>query len=278
MPPHIAISAQNLGVKYNLRLTRARTLRQTLSHRLRSPRSADAREFWALEDVSFELEQGEILGVIGRNGSGKSTLLLVIAGILQPDAGSISVAGRTSALLTIGAGFEPELTGRQNIYLNGAYLGLAEKTIRWLEPAIVDFAELGDFIDAPVRTYSTGMRSRLGFAIASHIDPDILLLDEVLGVGDLEFQQKSEAKLQALIEQARSIVIVSHSMDFVTKMCTKALWLHEGAVRALGTPDDVLPDYFAFFGEHAVRLPSTRLKAIGGHELGDALPRSRSSR
>jgi ABC-type polysaccharide/polyol phosphate transport system ATPase subunit len=270
----LAISARRLGVKYNLRLTHTRTLRQALSHRLRRRSEPEEREFWALRDVSFDLDQGEILGVIGRNGSGKSTLLLVIAGILQPDAGSISVAGKTSALLTIGAGFEPDLTGRQNIYLNGAYLGLTQKTMRQLEDEIVGFAELGDFIDAPVRTYSAGMRLRLGFAIASHIDPDILLLDEVLGVGDIEFQQKSEAKLQALIERARSIVIVSHTMEFVRKICTKALWLHGGRVRAWGAPDDVIRAYAELFSGEARHATSPLMRAFQGDAPAHRLSRS----
>jgi ABC-type polysaccharide/polyol phosphate transport system ATPase subunit len=275
----IALSAQRLGVRYNLRLTRKRTLREAMSHRLRARRTGEEREFWALKDVTFLLAPGEILGVIGRNGSGKSTLLLTIAGILQPDAGGISVAGRTSALMTIGAGFEPELTGRQNIYLNGAYLGLAHRTIRELENAIVEFADLGDFIDASVRTYSIGMRSRLGFAIASHIDPDILLLDEVISAGDLEFQAKSKAKIETLIERARSIVVVSHDTKFVSETCTKVLWLHEGGVRAFGSPEEIVPAYVDFFREQAGPAGSLEpLRAVHTQAQVQTLGRSRPSR
>jgi ABC-type polysaccharide/polyol phosphate transport system ATPase subunit len=250
-----------------------------MRHRLRARGAGEEREFWALKDVTFLLAPGEILGVIGRNGSGKSTLLLTIAGILQPDAGGISVAGRTSALMTIGAGFEPELTGRQNIYLNGAYLGLAHRTIRELENAIVEFADLGDFIDASVRTYSIGMRSRLGFAIASHIDPDILLLDEVISAGDLEFQAKSKAKIETLIERARSIVVVSHDTKFVSETCTKVLWLHEGGVRAFGSPEEIVPAYVDFFREQAGPAGSLEpLRAVHTQAQVQTLGRSRPYR
>lgn len=240
----LAIVAQNVGVRYDLEFSERRTLRRTvasLGRRRASP-------FWALDGVTFALPRGEILGVVGANGSGKSTLLLTIAGILRPDRGSLSTFGRSSALLTLGAGFELDLTGRENIYLSAAYLGLSQKaTARHVEP-IVEFSELGGFIDVPVRKYSTGMRARLGFSIASQIEPDILLLDEVLGVGDVAFKLKSKRKLREMMERARAIVIVSHSMDFILETCTRALWLQNGAAVALGPTAEIVDAYLAQAG------------------------------
>jgi lipopolysaccharide transport system ATP-binding protein len=241
----VAVVAQGLGVCYDLRLTTQLTLRRALNERLRArpARHASSSKFWALHDVSFVLRPGEILGVVGRNGSGKSTLLLAIAGILQPDRGRIATFGRTSALLSLGVGFEPEATGLENLYLNGAFLGLSQRQIDARRDQIVDFSELGRFIDAPLRTYSNGMRQRLGFSIAAHIEPDILLLDEVLGVGDAGFRAKCVAKLQELIGKARAIVVVTHSTDFVVENCSRALWLHEGTVAEFGAPGETMERY-----------------------------------
>jgi ABC-type polysaccharide/polyol phosphate transport system ATPase subunit len=206
--------------------------------------------------VSFELREGEVLGVIGRNGSGKSTLLLTLAGILRPDAGAVATFGKTATLLTLGAGFEPELTGRENIYLNGAFFGLPKRRMDELLDEIVEFSELGAFVDVPLRKYSTGMRARLGFSIAAHIEPDILLLDEVLGVGDAAFQRKSKAKLEELIGRAKAIVVVTHSMGFVSEACTAALWLDEGRVAGYGPPDDITARYIEDAERHEGPLRS----------------------
>jgi ABC-type polysaccharide/polyol phosphate transport system ATPase subunit len=200
-------------------------------------------DFWALKNVSFELGHGEVLGVVGRNGSGKSTLLLTIAGILRPDTGFVLTAGKTATLLTLGAGFEPRLSGRENIYLNGAYLGLTRRTMDEVADEIVEFSELGEFIDAPVSTYSSGMRARLGFSIAAHVEPEILLLDEVLGVGDAAFQRKSRKKMEELMARASALVVVSHSADFIVETCSKALWLEGGTAAAYGDVDDVVGQY-----------------------------------
>ncbi len=189
----IAIAAHGLGVRYDLRQTKGRTLRRSLAAAVGARPGAEQGYFWALRDVSFAIAPGEILGVIGKNGSGKSTLLEVIAEIISPDEGSVQTSGRRPTLLTIGAGFERELTGRENIRLNAAYLGFSRKEIDQLIEPIGDFSELGQFLDQPLKTYSTGMRARLGFSIAVHTDPDILLLDEVLSVGDADFQEKSRS-------------------------------------------------------------------------------------
>lgn len=244
---HLAVVARDVGVRYDLRLTHRRTIRQAFADAL--GRSGSVAEgpatFWALREVTFVAEQGDVIGVIGRNGSGKSTLLLTIAGILRPDAGLIRTFGRPSTLLTIGAGFESDLTGRENIYLNAALLGFSRRFIERRMKQIIRFSELDRFIDVPLRKYSTGMRARLGFAIAVHTDPDVLLIDEVLSVGDEGFRQKSRAKLDELMQSARAIVVVSHDMSFVRTACTKAMWLDEGRLVAWGPPEDVVDKYVA---------------------------------
>ncbi|MGZ4387313.1 MAG: ABC transporter ATP-binding protein [Gaiellaceae bacterium] len=257
--PELAIVASQVGVEYDLRLSPYRTLRQTASDLLlrRGKPPRDYR-FWALEDVSFVLRHGESLGVVGRNGSGKSTLLLAMAGILKPDRGTMTAFGSTSALLTLGAGFEPSLSGRENIHLNAAFLGARRQLVSELIDTIIAFSELGDFIDVPLAKYSAGMRARLGFAIVSHLRPDILLLDEVLGVGDLSFRAKSERKLHELMTQASAIVVVSHGVEFVQQTCKRTLWLEDGRVAAYGDTEDVIPAYV-----EALRRPVQQVRRIG---------------
>jgi len=239
----LSIVVRNVGVQFDLHMTRQRTLRQALGELIHGrPR---AEPFWALRDVTLSVETGEVLGVVGRNGSGKSTLMLVLAGILRPDTGVVRAFGRTSALLTLGAGFQPELAGRENIFLSGAFLGQSRRTMNELVEPITQFSGLGEFIDVPIRKYSAGMRARLGFSIATHIEPDILLLDEVLGVGDLEFKQRSRDRIQELVKRARSIIVVSHDLTFVEKTCTRCLWLEDGRVASFGPPDEVVEEYRA---------------------------------
>jgi len=237
-----AIIARDVGVRYDLRFTRDRTLRRTLAASIHPGSRRKQTRFWALRNVSFTVHAGESLGVIGANGSGKSTRLLSIAGIIPPDEGSIQTFGRSN-LLTLGAGFEPELSGRQNIYLNAAYLGFSRRAIEEYVEPIIEFSELGDFIDVPIKNYSTGMRARLGFAIAAQIRPRVLLLDEILSVGDAAFQQKSRGKLDELMQRARAIVLVSHSLPLVRDICTNVLWLDHGGVRGYGDPERVTQMY-----------------------------------
>ncbi len=253
-----AVMVRGLGVKYNLKLTRRRTLRETLAQSLRGAHTRQTTDFWALRDIDFDVHAGESVGVLGRNGCGKSTLMMAIAGVIGPDTGTVNTFGRRATLLTLGAGFEPELTGRQNIYLNGAYLGLSGKEIDRLLDPILDFSELGDFIDAPLRTYSNGMKARLGFSIAAHTDPEILLLDEVLSVGDMEFQMKSRRRLGELMGQARAILIVSHSLEFIEQTCSRVLWLEKGCVRGYGPFDEIAEAYAASGAEpeHAPVAPA----------------------
>ncbi|CUU05918.1 MAG: ABC transporter ATP-binding protein [Fimbriimonadales bacterium] len=197
----------------------------------------------ALKEVSFTIHQGETVGVIGRNGSGKSTLLGIIARVYRPTSGSITVNGRVAPLLELGAGFHPDLTGLENIYFNGVILGLTRRQVAERLPEIIAFAELEDYIDAPIRTYSSGMLMRLGFAIAAHVDADILLVDEVLAVGDAHFQQKCYRKIREFQEQGRTILFVSHDMEAVRQVAQRALWLDKGVLRADGEVNTVIEAY-----------------------------------
>ena len=206
-------------------------------------RRARYEEFWALKDVSFEVPVGTTFGVIGSNGSGKSTLLKCLAGILVPERGSVEISGRISALLELGAGFHPELSGRENVFLNGAILGLSKKEIAARFDSIVDFAGLEDFIDTPVKNYSSGMFVRLGFAVAAHVEPEVLLVDEVLSVGDEAFQRKSAEKIDQFRRDGRTIVLVSHGLGSVEQMCESAAWLDHGQIKAVGPAADVISEY-----------------------------------
>jgi ABC-type polysaccharide/polyol phosphate transport system ATPase subunit len=201
------------------------------------------QRFWALRGVSFDVSPGEIFGIIGRNGAGKSTLLKVLARVLQPSQGRVVMRGKTAPLLELGAGFHPELTGRENIFLNGALLGYSRKKIQARFEDVVAFSEVDEFIDAPLRTYSTGMVARLGFAVATSIRPDILLVDEVLSVGDTLFQQKCLARMDDFRTQGTTIVLVSHDMDKVKSFCERAIWLDEGTIIARGTSAQVVQQY-----------------------------------
>ena len=215
------------------------------------------REFWALRDVSFEVRRGETVGIIGRNGSGKSTLLQLICGTLTPTTGNTTVNGRVSALLELGAGFSPEFTGRENVYMNGTVLGLSHREIDERFGAIAAFADIGDFISQPVKTYSSGMYVRLAFAIAVAVDPDILIIDEALSVGDLAFQNKCMARIREMSARGATILFVSHDLSTSQVICHHAIWLDGGRVVRAGDPVQVCRDYYvASLGESARSLPA----------------------
>jgi len=233
-----AIEAVGVGVRYNLRFTRKTTVRNTFVNLFR--RDEGPTHFWALRDVSFRVDHGESLGVIGPNGAGKSTLLQVLAGIITPTEGQVQVNGSISSLLTLGAGFDQELSGRDNILLAGAFLGIDHKEMVARQEGIIEFADVGQFIDASIRTYSAGMRARLGFSIATAVDPDVLLLDEVLGTGDQVFRAKSQARIMELIKAAKGIVLVTHDMHWVTEFCNRAMLLEKGNVVAEGDPAEIV--------------------------------------
>ena len=220
---------------------------QSLVSRILKRNQVKKKEFWALKGLNFEVKPGEVLGVIGRNGSGKSTLLKVFSGIILPDKGEYNVKdGNKPVLLSLGAGFEPELSGIENIYLNGMLLGQTRDQITEKLDEIIEFAEIGDFVYEPVRTYSSGMRSRLAFSIAITIDPDILLIDEVLGVGDQAFRDKSKKAILEKIQQNRTVIIVTHSASLVKEICDRVVWIHLGEQKQIGTVDEVVPNYTKF--------------------------------
>jgi ABC-type polysaccharide/polyol phosphate transport system ATPase subunit len=253
--PH-AIDAIDLGVRYSLRFTKKTTIRQSLGQMF--AREA-AEPFWALRNVSFRLVRGESLAVIGPNGAGKSTLLQVLAGIILPSEGTVEVNGHVSSLLTLGAGFDQDLSGRENILLAGAFMGLDDALVRDLLPAIVEYADLGQFIDTPIKTYSSGMRARLGFAIATSVDPDILLLDEVLATGDAEFRTKSKARVIELVKAAKGIVLVTHDMAWVEEYCNRAILLEKGRVVIEGDPAEVVRTHI----EHSAARKAERAARLG---------------
>ena len=232
---NVAIEVEDVSKKFRLFRERPTSLKQ----RLLTSRSR-AEDFWALHDVSFDVREGGTLGLIGHNGSGKTTILKIIAGILRPTSGTVRQRGRLAALLELGAGFHPELTGRENVYLNASFLGLSRKETDSAYEAIVEFAELEEFMDNQVKFYSSGMLVRLGFAVAVHVDPEVLLIDEVLAVGDEAFQAKCLERIRRFQQDGRTIVLVTHALDTVRAICDRAVMLHHGQVHAFGAPDDVV--------------------------------------
>jgi lipopolysaccharide transport system ATP-binding protein len=222
---------------------RPRTLQEALLRGMRGLRPEE--EFWALREVSFQVDPGRMVGVVGRNGAGKSTLLRVVGGVIVPDAGSLHVSRRVGALIDLGAGFHPDLNGRENIYINGIISGLTRKEVDDQFDSIVDFSELEDFIDSPLRTYSTGMQLRLAFAVATHMHPEILLIDEILSVGDLAFQSKCIERIKSYQSEGCAILVVSHDTNLMSKMCNELLWLSNGQVVAYGPPEKIAQQYMS---------------------------------
>lgn len=227
--------------------------RQLAADRARRSRST-LEDFWALRDVSFQVDAGENIALVGGNGAGKSTLLGIVAGVIAATSGEVRKVGRMGALLELGTGFHPDLTGRENIHLNASLLGFRRADVEREFDAIVDFAELSEFIDEPVRTYSSGMVARLAFSVAVHIDPDILIMDEVLSVGDKGFQQKCQKRIYNLARQGKTLLFVSHQLAAVEAMCPRTVWLEKGRVRLDGPTEEVLPVYEAAM----TKLPQRR--------------------
>jgi ABC-type polysaccharide/polyol phosphate transport system ATPase subunit len=236
----VSISVNNLHINYRgLKKTSIRASWRNIGGKVEI--------FKALKGVTFEIEEGKILGIIGKNGSGKSTMLRAIAGIFSPDEGTIDLHGHTISLLSIGVGFNRKLTGKENIYLSGMLLGFSEEEISRKEQEIIDFADIGDFIYKPVKTYSSGMYSKLAFAITAILETDIMLIDEVLSVGDAKFKEKSYNKMKELIsDDKRTVIIVSHSLGTIEELCDEVLWLHDGEIKKIGTPEEVIPEYEEF--------------------------------
>lgn len=244
------ISLNDVWLKYDLQFHKKRNtllkFAKSKVKRLIEPEKKKSNEFWALKGVSFNVKQNEVVGLIGRNGSGKSTLVKVIAQIISPDKGTAHTNGSVQTLFSLGAGFNQKLSGRENVYVNGCLLGLTKKQLDEKMDEIIEFSDIGDFIDAPIRCYSSGMRVRLGFAIAVHVDSEILLLDEVLGgAGDAAYRKKSEAKMKEFLDKGRTMVVVSHNMTAVRELCTKVVWLEQGEVVEVGETMEVVDRYLA---------------------------------
>ncbi len=258
----IAIKVENISKKYLIGENKSYpTLRDKLvelpNRIFKGP--TKTKDFWALKDVSFEVKRGEVVGIIGRNGAGKSTLLKILARITEPTTGQITMHGRVASMLEVGTGFNPELTGRENIYLNGAIIGMKKSEIKAKFDDIVEFSGVGKFLDTPVKHYSSGMYVRLAFAVAAHLDADILLVDEVLAVGDAEFQKKCLGKMSDLSRSGKTIILVSHNMGVILSLCDKALLLREGKVESQGKTQSVLNHYAsAIFKKSKINL--TKIK------------------
>ncbi|WP_034445746.1 ABC transporter ATP-binding protein [Butyrivibrio sp. AE2032] len=235
-----AIEVNNVSISY--RILNNTSIRKTLFKKKQRN-----EVFEAVKNVSFEVEEGGILGIIGKNGSGKSTLLRSMAGVFSPNSGTIDLHGHSVSLMALGVGFKQELTGRANVMLSGLLLGFSEKEVQERMESIVEFAEIGDFIDRPVRTYSSGMHSKLAFAITAMLETDIMLVDEVLSVGDERFRQKSMNKMRELIlDDSRTVVIVSHDIATLKELCNRVLWLHDGEIKDIGEPEPILDRYAEF--------------------------------
>jgi len=284
----IAIRVEGLGKRYRTGAAPAAGLREALARALRSPfppaEDPDAGHLWALRGASFEVAQGEVVGIVGANGSGKSTLLKILARVTAPTEGRMAVRGRVGGLLEAGTGFHPDLTGRENVFVSGAILGMKRREIAGKLDAIAGFAGLGDFLEAPVRQYSSGMWVRLAFAVGAHLDARILLVDEVLGAGDAEFQRRCFDKVRELTEAGRAVVLVSHDLQTVARLCGRALWIHRGRLEADAPSAEAIERYLAAGterscarswadpqaapGDAVVRLTGVRVRA----EDGSAVP------
>jgi lipopolysaccharide transport system ATP-binding protein len=240
------ISAAGLSKRYQLGERRqGQAIRSSIAHILGRPEQTEDLSFWALRDVSFDVQEGEVVGIIGRNGAGKSTLLKLLSRITHPTEGRAEIRGRVGSLLEVGTGFHPELTGRENIQLNGAILGMRSRELQRKFDEIVTFADIGPFIDTPVKRYSSGMYVRLAFAVAAHLEPEVLLVDEVLSVGDIAFQQKCLGKIEEVAHQQRTVVFVSHQIDSIQQLCQRVLLLRGGQVQAFGPTREVITAYLS---------------------------------
>lgn len=239
------IKVDNVSMRFNLGIEKNFSLKLFFIN-LFKPKSKKPKkeDFWALKDVSFDVEKGEVIGFIGSNGAGKSTMLKVIAGVMKPTKGKVEVQGNICPMIELGAGFDMDLNARENIYLNGAVLGYSKQFIEEKFDEIVEFSELKDFLDVPVRNFSSGMVARLAFSIATIVDPEILIVDEILSVGDIAFQAKSEAKMKSMIGGGTTVLFVSHSVEQIKTLCDRAVWLEHGKVKEIGVAKDICEKYY----------------------------------
>lgn len=235
------ITVENVSMRFRMDKNKTTSLKEWVVTHLLGKQQYE--EFSALRDVSFEVKRGEIVGIIGRNGAGKSTLLKVISGIFKPTSGKVVTAGRVAPMLELGSGFDMELSGHDNIFLNGAILGFSEEFLKSKYDEIVAFSELGEFIDVPLKTYSSGMLARLAFSVATMIEPEILIVDEILSVGDAAFQKKSRARMMDMMSGGTTVLFVSHSLQQIREMCDRVIWLEHGSVKMFGATKDVCNQY-----------------------------------
>ena len=238
-----SISVEDLSIRFRIYHDRSPSLKDYVGGLFRPKKPAAVSDFWAINHVSFRIAAGERVGIVGHNGAGKSTLLKALCRIYEPTSGRIAVQGRIAPLLEIGAGFHPEFAGRENIYLNGAILGYSKAQLRAIEQEVIDFAEIEEFIDTPVKYYSTGMYLRLAFALATAVQPEILVLDEMFAGGDASFVQKATARMHKVIESANIMVVVSHDTSLLSKICTRVIWMDHGRVKEDGPVEEVLAHY-----------------------------------
>ena len=250
------IKIENISKKYNIGHKEAYySLRDQIAGFFSGQKEKQNEEFWALKDINLEIEQGDTIGIIGRNGAGKSTLLKILSQITPPTTGKITMGGRVASLLEVGTGFNPELTGRENIFLNGAILGMTRKEITRKFDEIVAFSEIEKFLDTPVKRYSSGMYVRLAFAVAAHLEPEILIVDEVLAVGDAQFQKKCLGKMSEVGKSGRTVIFVSHNMAAIKSLCAKSLFLSKGEIVAFGKTDEIIEKYSdSFMGEDSYKI------------------------
>ena len=238
------VRVENVSMRFRLDQNRVQSLKEFIVKRL--SRQMKYKEFWALRDVSFSVERGDVIGIIGRNGAGKSTILKCIAGIYKPTSGKITVKGNIVPMLELGSGFDMEMTGQENIFLNGAILGYSEEFLKEKHDEIVAFSELGDFIYEPIRTYSSGMLMRLAFSVATVVNPEILIVDEILSVGGSKFQNKSRARMNELMGGGTTVFFVSHDIRQIKEMCNKVVWLNHGELKMFGSVNEVCSAYEAW--------------------------------
>lgn len=235
------ICAENISMRYLMTYDRIKSIKEYLVQFIKG--NIKYEEFWALKNVSFEIKRGEVVGIIGHNGAGKSTLLKVIAGILKPTEGTLTVEGNIVPMLELGSGFDYDLTGRENVFLNGAILGYTEEYLKAKYDEIVEFSELGKFIDVPIRNYSSGMLMRLAFSIATVVQPEILIVDEILAVGDANFQEKSKNRMLELMSGGTTVLFVSHSLEQIREMCDRVIWLEHGQIVEIGATKEICDKY-----------------------------------
>lgn len=237
------INVNNISMRFNLGIEKNFSIKQFFIDLFKRNRKDKKKEFWALKDVSFDVKKGEVFGFVGSNGAGKSTLLKNVAGVMKPTKGNIEIYGNICPMIELGAGFDMDLTARENIYLNGSILGYSKEFIDEKFDNIVEFSELKDFLDVPVRNFSSGMVTRLAFSIATIVDPEILIVDEILSVGDIAFQQKSENKMREMIEGGTTVLFVSHSVEQLKSLCNRVMWLEKGQVRKIGPAKEICEEY-----------------------------------